>query len=92
MIFTKSSLGVHNFHINGNVIPVWTKTVDRVITIPANTTLSLAKDWNRPDQELQWARIGLVSIYERLLTNEEIKSLYDEYKVYKENVPLGQRS
>ena len=88
VVFSKSALGVYNFHINGNIVPVWTKTVDRVITIPANTVLSLGKDWNRPDQELQWARIGLVSIYERLLTNEELKSLYDEYKGYYLNIPL----
>jgi len=88
VIFTKSSLGVYNFHINGNIIPVWTKTVDRVITIPGNTTLSLGKDWSRPDYELQWSRIGLVSIYERLLSSVEIKALYDDYKPYYQNIPL----
>jgi hypothetical protein len=64
VIFTKSILGVYSYHIHGNIVPVYSQTDDRVITIPANTTLSFGKDWSRLDRELHWTRLGLVSIYE----------------------------
>jgi hypothetical protein len=88
VIVTKSILGVCSYHINGNIVPVYSQTDDRVITIPANTTLSLGKHRSRPDRELHWTRLGLVSIYERSLLGEEIKALYDDYKHHYQNIRL----
>jgi len=86
IIYVKT-LSDYSFYVDG----VFVSTVRMVnpINLPINAPLSIGMDHSRLSYfQLRHARVGLVSVYERALNSVERSALYEDYKIYYQNIPL----
>ena len=86
VVIMKDSLNVYTFYVNGDLIHTEYHTRDLVID--ANTSLKLGRSISMINPSLTHTKLGVISIYERLLLIEEIRALYDDYKNIYQNIPL----